>query len=264
MLNVDTMKNPHAVALAQLGAAKGGAARARALTSVRLRDIARQAGLARARALGPRRRAEIAQRAAAARWSGRLPALLESLFWVHALDELRLPDRKDVVFLHVLSRGTASQVRWLRRRFGDRGIRSWVRKGNGWGITVERLAPWIDAAEIQRWWREDPPSRVWTERRFLTAADSPEAVRRLLKSYEPQALLWAHPGHRYVIVREILARGDAEARAWLWSTMERRQVIELVRQHQGAGLAEPIRAKLRDELGLTADDLPIRPYIGLS
>jgi hypothetical protein len=99
---------------------------------------------------------------------------------------------------------------------------------------------------------------------LLTAADAPESVRRLLKSYEPQALLWGHPGHRYIVVSEILARGDDEARAWLWDTMERRQVIEMVREHRGAGLAEPVRARLRDELGLTTDDLPVRPYLGMS
>jgi hypothetical protein len=265
MSNVDgRQKNPHAVALAQLGAAKGGAARAKALSPTRLSAIARQAGLARGRALGARRRTEIARRAAAARWSGQLPALLESLFWSHALDELRLPEREDVVFLHVLARGTASQVRWLARRFGNRAIRSWIRARSGWGIGAERLALWIDAAEVRRWWRKDPASRVWTERRFLTAADAPEAVRRLLKSYEPQALLWAHPGHRYVIVSEILARGDGEARAWLWDTMPRPHVIELVRKHHGAGIAEPVRAKLREELGFTTDDLSVRPYLGLS
>ena len=264
MQDVDADKNPHAVALARLGAAKGGAARAKALTSARLQAIARQAGLARGRALGARRRAEIAQRAAAARWTGQLPTLLESLFWTHALDELRLPDRKDLVLLHVLARGSASQLRWLRRRFGDRAIRSWIRERNGWGITVERLVPWIGPSEVRRWWRDDAVSMAWTERGLRTGGDTPDAVQRLLKTYEPQALLWANPDHRYIVVREILARGDEEARAWLWSTMQRPQVIELVRQHQGAGLAEPARAQLRDELGLTTDDLPVRPYLGVS
>src|SRR5690348_2428677 len=104
---VETGKNPHAVALSRLGAAKGGAARARALTPAQRSDIASRAGAARAKALGARRRAEIAQRAAAARWSGRLPDLLSSLFWPNALDELRLPERKDVALLHVLAFGTA-------------------------------------------------------------------------------------------------------------------------------------------------------------
>jgi hypothetical protein len=168
------------------------------------------------------------------------------------------------VFLHVLASGTAAQVRWLRDRFGDRAIRAWVRKGRGWGIAADRLSSWVAPDDLRGWWRHDPASRTWTERRLLTAADAPASVRRLLKSYEPQALLWGHPGNRYIVVSEILARGDDEARAWLWDTMDRRQVIEMVRERRGAGLAEPVRARLREELGLTTDDLPVRPYLGIS
>ena len=40
-------KNPHAVALAKLGAKKGGKARAAALSAERRREIARKASLAR-------------------------------------------------------------------------------------------------------------------------------------------------------------------------------------------------------------------------
>lgn len=188
----------------------------------------------------------------------RLPASLEPLFWPNAIEELRLPERADVLFLHVLARGSGPQVRWLRRRFGDRAIRKWIRKQNGWGISAPRLAPWIDGAEA-RDLRQDAPASA----SLLSAADAPESVVRLLKSYEPRALLWADPIHRYVVVREILARGDAEARTWLWSTMTRHLVRKLVRDHRGAGLAEPERAKLRCELGLTTDDLPMRPYLGM-
>ncbi len=34
-----------------------------------------------------------------------------------------------------------------------------------------------------------------------SGADAPEAIRRLLKSYDPAALKWADPSCRYVIVR---------------------------------------------------------------
>ena len=40
-------KNPHAVALSQLGAKKGGKARAAALSAEKRREIARKASLAR-------------------------------------------------------------------------------------------------------------------------------------------------------------------------------------------------------------------------
>jgi hypothetical protein len=97
-----------------------------------------------------------------------------------------------------------------------------------------------------------------------TAADAPEAVCRLLKSYEPEALRWAVADDRYAIVIAILTQGEAEAFAWLWSVMSFENVRALVRQYGGAGCAEPDRVKLRDLLNLTATDIPHRPYIGLT
>src|SRR5262249_378533 len=147
------------------------------------------------------------------RFSRKLPARLEPLFWAHAREELRLPERADVVFLHILAFGSAPQVRCLRRRFRDPAISRWVRQRQGWAIRVERLAPWIDVSEIHAWYETNPSLGEWTERGLVSAADAPECVRRLLKSYEPKALLWAKPSHRYIVVGEILTRGDAGARA---------------------------------------------------
>ena len=101
-----------------------------------------------------------------------------------------------------------------------------------------------------------------TARRVESGADAPQAVRRLLKSYEPAALQWRESDHRYVIVREILLRGDEEARRWLRQVMGRNQVRALVRQYGGAGAAEPDRKRLRRELQLTTADIPSRPFLG--
>ena len=68
-------KNPHAVALGNLGGPKGGRARARNLTPERLADIARMGGQAggpaRAKALSAAKRREIARKAAKARWKAK-------------------------------------------------------------------------------------------------------------------------------------------------------------------------------------------------
>jgi len=65
-------KNPHAVALGKLGAAKGGRARAQNLTPAQLSKIGRKGGKiggrARAAALTPEQRSEIGRKAAAKRW----------------------------------------------------------------------------------------------------------------------------------------------------------------------------------------------------
>ncbi|SRR6266540_559841 len=164
------MKNPHAVALGRLGGAKGGAARARALSATRRREIARIAGTARAAALSASERRALAQRAADARWA--------------------------------------------------------------------------------------------RSRTITTGSDAPIEVRRLLKSYDAAALRWSEPNDRYAIVRAILLRGDERSRRWLHGVLRRDQLRELARQYAGAGSSEPERARLRSELGLTVDDIPMRPYLG--
>src|SRR5213076_3260995 len=64
-----TEKNPHAVALGRLGGAKGGPARAKALSPRRRSQIAKRAAAARSESMSPVERQELARRAAAARWS---------------------------------------------------------------------------------------------------------------------------------------------------------------------------------------------------
>jgi hypothetical protein len=98
--------------------------------------------------------------------------------------------------------------------------------------------------------------------RVRTAADAPLAVRRLLKTYRPASLKWTNSDDRYVVVREILLRGDDEATAWLHRVLARNQVRALIRQYGGAGVSEPDRQRLRAGLGLTTDDIPTRAYVG--
>lgn len=96
-----------------------------------------------------------------------------------------------------------------------------------------------------------------------TAADAPEEVRKLLKSYEPSELQWRHADHRHLIVVAILTRGNAAAQAWLWQVLSVEEVRELVRRYAGAGCAEPDRVLLREHLGLTTADIPARAFLGM-
>jgi len=107
---------------------------------------------------------------------------------------------------------------------------------------------------------EGEPSR--RARKPVTAADAPTSVRRLLKSYEPNALRWKVAGHRYAILVAILTRGDDHARKWLWTVLSRNEARDLVRRYRGAGCAEPDRALLREQLELTTADIPTRPFLG--
>jgi hypothetical protein len=138
------VKNPHAVALGRLGGPKGAAARALALS--------------------PERRREIARAAAESRWNGRLPELLRPLFWQYRFEDLRLPGATDEVMLHVLANGRPEHVTWLRARFGDDGIRDWIRARRGRGLTRAQMASWISHATATRWQAADPNARLWEQR----------------------------------------------------------------------------------------------------
>lgn len=138
------MKNPHAVALGQLGAAKGGAARALALS--------------------PEQRREIGRAAASARWDGRLPEILRPLFWQYTFEDLRLPDSTNEVMIHVLSYGGPSHVAWLRRRFGDEAIAQWIKKRKGRGLSRSQMAPWISTSTRNRWLAADSVAQIWDNR----------------------------------------------------------------------------------------------------
>jgi len=96
----------------------------------------------------------------------------------------------------------------------------------------------------------------------VTAADAPEAVRKLLKSYDPRALRWRVSDHRYEIVLAVLTRGNEQAKQWLRRVLSSKQVRELVRKYRGAGCAEPARELLRSQLNLSKEDIPLRPYLG--
>ena len=95
--------------------------------------------------------------------------------------------------------------------------------------------------------------------RVVTALDAPASVRRVLEDFNPAALCWADPDHRYVIVRESLVRGDRRAVQWLRSVLPHSEIRELVRRNRGTGCNETERQRLRKTLRLTPKDIPVRP-----
>jgi hypothetical protein len=128
-------------------------------------------------------------------------------------------------------------------------------------VTVSAVLEGIVVSGLPRLLQKGQP--VVSRRPPRTAADAPQTVRRLLKSYAPKALRWSIPGHRHEIVVAILTRGGDEAKQWLWQVLSREDARELVRAHRGAGCAEPARTVLRRELGLTEADIPQRSYLGM-
>ena len=112
--------------------------------------------------------------------------------------------------------------------------------------------------------RRAAAARWFKRSQIVTAVEAPVAVRKLLNSYDPSELRWAKLDHRYLIVREILLRGDGRAVKWLRTLLSPREVRELVQRYAGAGCNEPERQKLRSVLGLTINDIPAGRYLGSS
>jgi len=69
-----TKKNPHAVALGQLGGRKGGPARAANMTAEQRQEASRKAGIARGKKLTPQQRRASASKAGKASWAKKLKA----------------------------------------------------------------------------------------------------------------------------------------------------------------------------------------------
>jgi hypothetical protein len=120
----------------------------------------------------------------------------------------------------------------------------------------------LSAAERQAVARRAAAARWTPKSRIVTAAEAPAVVRRLLDSYDPGQLRWAKVNHRYVIVREVLLRGDDRAVRWLRGLLFPRQLRELIRRFRGAGCTDSERQKLRAALYLTVRDIPARAEPG--
>jgi hypothetical protein len=119
----------------------------------------------------------------------------------------------------------------------------------------------LSASERQAVARGGAAARWGPKARIVTALEAPAAVRRLLKSYDPTRLLWAKRDHRYIIVREILLRGDDRSVNWLRRLLFPRELRDLIRRYQGAGCNEIERQKLRVALHLTVADIRPAPSV---
>jgi hypothetical protein len=88
--------------------------------------------------------------------SATLPELLRPAFWDHDFDRLRWDEHCDFIAGRVLASGTWDQVRWLRVRLGDGGLRDWLLRHRGRGLDLRRLRFWqlildLPAEEVDQW-----------------------------------------------------------------------------------------------------------------
>jgi hypothetical protein len=97
-----------------------------------------------------------------------LPDSLSPLFWEHEFDRLSWEADAGLIIGRVLSRGTWSNIQWLRQVAGDRAIRGWITQKGGRELSTRQLRFWqailgLRKAQVDGWLRE-PGRQVWDNR----------------------------------------------------------------------------------------------------
>lgn len=97
-----------------------------------------------------------------------LPPSISSLFW--DCDASRVDWERDREFVvgRVLTAGGWNAGRWVRAQVGDAGLRAWIERHRGRGMSPQRLRFWqlvldLDASEVGRW-IADRRGEPWGER----------------------------------------------------------------------------------------------------
>jgi hypothetical protein len=100
---------------------------------------------------------------------GGLPAELRPLFWDHKFARLTWDKDRDLIVGRVLAEGAWSAVQWLRSRFGDAGLREWLLRRRGAGLSPRQLRFWelildLPHRRVNEWLRS-PGRASWDQRR---------------------------------------------------------------------------------------------------
>jgi len=212
----------------------------------------RKGGLQRARSLSPSRRNEIARDAGRARW-GALPNRFCPFFW--NFDAVALPDWKDCVLVNLLGVVDDDIREWLLSHFSIHEIRRWLSRRKGSGFSTAQLSRWVSARTIDFWRSVSPVVRP--------VSTLPVEVRQLLHRTDLESFDWNQRPDRYPVVAMILARWSAPSLRWLAGEISSSEIRDLLVWGAGSGLAEPERARVRREFGLSVTEIPARPYLGL-
>jgi hypothetical protein len=97
-----------------------------------------------------------------------LPQSLAPLFWEYDFDALSWQADADLVTLRILTSGDWQSVTWLRKQWGDDGLRRWLLARQGRGLDPKRLRFWelildLPKKKVDAWVRKVEQD-VWHQR----------------------------------------------------------------------------------------------------
>lgn len=107
----------------------------------------------------------------------KLPERLRPLFWDCDFEALSWEKNGPFLIRRILVSGGWEAVQWLRRAIGDEGIRAWILKRRGRGLSPPQLRFWelileLDKAEVDRW-LDARAGDPWHERTRRVEPDTP-------------------------------------------------------------------------------------------
>jgi hypothetical protein len=98
----------------------------------------------------------------------KLPALLRPLFWDYEFETLSWESDRDLIIARVLASGTWDAVTWLRSRLGDSGLRDWIERRHGRGLSPQQRRFWelilsLPHRQVNAW-RAAQEREAWDQR----------------------------------------------------------------------------------------------------
>lgn len=97
-----------------------------------------------------------------------LPTFLRPLFWEYDFRKLSWKQHAHLVTGKILARGDWRALVWLRRKLGDPGLREWIIRGQGRGLSRRQVRYWeliLDLPHrLVNQWLADPGRRSWDDR----------------------------------------------------------------------------------------------------
>ncbi|MBI4640767.1 MAG: hypothetical protein HY731_08740 [Candidatus Tectomicrobia bacterium] len=100
--------------------------------------------------------------------SSKLPGMLRALFWDYEFEELTWEYDRDLIIRRVLIDGTWDAVTWLRSCIGDIGLREWIKRHQGRGLSPKQLRFWelilgLPHRQVNAWLKAEE-RKVWDKR----------------------------------------------------------------------------------------------------
>jgi hypothetical protein len=98
----------------------------------------------------------------------RLPSSFRDYFWDYRFSDLSWRSDQELITARLLSAGSWPALGWLRQRLGDGGLRAWICRRRGAGLSARQLRFWALVLDLPRRqvnrWLNAPGRTIWDRR----------------------------------------------------------------------------------------------------